>query len=154
MRKFIQKARRLAEIWNCESGNALVEAAIVLPLGILLLAGGWELGRGLSYYHAVDKAVRDAARYVARLPQGIAYDQARARNLVLYGNWDTTAPSGIQTSVYPGTISTFSIDAGRFAAGFVSLEADVSYTFPLLSIFRPSSTLVFRVKHEQPFIGG
>ena len=49
-------------------GTAIVETAIVLPLIVLLLFGIVELGRALQHHHALTKSVRDAARYIARVP--------------------------------------------------------------------------------------
>jgi Flp pilus assembly protein TadG len=42
--------------------------AMVLPLMLLLIFGAFELGYYFLSEHVVDKAVRDASRYAARLP--------------------------------------------------------------------------------------
>src|SRR5437899_10843698 len=47
------------------TGQALVEFAIALPILILPVAGGLELGRGYSYAVATSDAARDGARYAA-----------------------------------------------------------------------------------------
>jgi hypothetical protein len=146
-----RRTKRLWDVWRDESGNALVEAAIVVPVALMVLAGGFELSRGISYHHAADKAVRDAARYIARLPSGLAYDTARAQNLVTYGCWSTSACG--QSVLSPGTVSQLRFPQARFDDGFVRLEADVQYSFPLLSLILPNPTLVFTVTHEQPYIG-
>jgi hypothetical protein len=49
-------------------GTAIVETAIVLPVIVLLMFGIVELGRALQQHHALTKSVRDAARYIARVP--------------------------------------------------------------------------------------
>ena len=49
-------------------GTAFVETAIVLPLIMLLLFGLIEMGRALHQQHILAKTVRDAARYLARVP--------------------------------------------------------------------------------------
>src|ERR1041384_371479 len=46
-------------------GQALVELAITLPILVLLVAGGLELGRGFSFAVETSDAARDAARFVA-----------------------------------------------------------------------------------------
>src|SRR5688572_13711564 len=74
------------EFWRCERGAAIVETAIVLPVGVLLLVGGLELGRGLSYHHAADKSVRNAARYLARIPDTVPLTDALAEQLVTADN--------------------------------------------------------------------
>jgi Flp pilus assembly pilin Flp len=50
------------------SGAAAVEMALVLPLLLVLMFGSFDVGNYFLSEHAVQKAVRDAARYAARLP--------------------------------------------------------------------------------------
>ncbi|WP_309601516.1 TadE/TadG family type IV pilus assembly protein [Sphingomonas sp.] len=49
-------------------GTAAAEMALVLPLLLALLFGTFELGNYFLAEHVVQKGVRDAARYAARLP--------------------------------------------------------------------------------------
>jgi Flp pilus assembly protein TadG len=49
------------------SGTAAVEMALSLPLLLVLLFGAFELGYYLLSEHVVQKSVRDAARFGARL---------------------------------------------------------------------------------------
>lgn len=49
-------------------GSAAAEMALVLPLLLILMFGTFELGYYFLSEHVVQKAVRDAARYAARLP--------------------------------------------------------------------------------------
>lgn len=57
-----------------ESGVAMVEFAIVLPLLILILFGITELGRALYQENTLDKAVNTGARYLARMPDIATFD--------------------------------------------------------------------------------
>jgi len=50
------------------SGNAGAEFALVLPILMLLLFGGIEIGRALHDFHVVNQTVRDAGRYLSRVP--------------------------------------------------------------------------------------
>ncbi len=50
------------------SGAAAVELAIMLPLIMMMLAGITEFSRAFWYYNALDKATRDAARYLSAIP--------------------------------------------------------------------------------------
>jgi Flp pilus assembly protein TadG len=152
MPQFMKRTRMFfSEFWHADSGVALVEAGIVLPVFLIVLAGGVELGRAISYHHTADKALRDSARFIARLPTDVAYDTARAQNLVAYGSW---SPSGTPPSrLYPGVLTQLRFDQARFNAGFVRLEADVTYTFPMLSVILGNDGLTVTVTHEQPHIG-
>ncbi|MBM1172028.1 TadE/TadG family type IV pilus assembly protein [Microvirga arabica] len=132
-------AKIIAEFRNSEQGAAIVETAIVAPLAILILAGGFEIGRGLSVHHAADKAVRNAARYLARVPATSA-TEAMAKQIV--------------TADDPNLAdATVTMDATRFTAGVVSLTAVVPYKVTLLSAVFSKSTVQFTVAHEQPYVG-
>lgn len=49
-------------------GNAGAEFALIVPLLMLLLFGGIEIGRALHDFHVVNETVRDAGRYLSRVP--------------------------------------------------------------------------------------
>ena len=59
------KLRRLAVD---RAGSSAAEMALVMPLLLVLMFGTFELGYYFLSEHVVQKAVRDAARYAARLP--------------------------------------------------------------------------------------
>jgi Flp pilus assembly protein TadG len=86
----------------------LVEFTLVVPLLVILTLGLVEFGRALMHYHVVEKSMRDAARYLARVeatcPSGAgsgslvdATDETEAKNLALYG---FTVPGG-ETPLLP-----------------------------------------------------
>lgn len=52
----------------CDRGSAAAEMAMVMPFLLLILFGSVELGNYFMSEHVVQKGVRDAARYAARLP--------------------------------------------------------------------------------------
>lgn len=51
-----------------QHGTALVETAIALPVLLTLLAGLALFGQALWQFNAMQKAVHDAARYMASIP--------------------------------------------------------------------------------------
>ena len=65
MKSLIKPLLRFA---RCTSGNALVEATIVIPMVISLMAGGVDFGLILSTQATAEKSVRAAARYLATVP--------------------------------------------------------------------------------------
>ena len=97
---------RLHTYWvrfrRARQGVAAVEFVLCLPLIALMLFGTIDIGRLLFDYQAVSKSVRDATRYLARIPAGTlgltcggvtgAAPIAEARNLALRGTIDTTDP--------------------------------------------------------------
>ena len=155
--------RRLA---RCTSGTATLEAAIVLPVAISLMAGGIEFGNLFSTYGTAAKSVRDAARYLARVPTRDAagnltnaicaggWGLNNATNLAIYGNL-----SGTGTPIIPitTTITTPGTDCNNPTN--ITVQADVPYTvlmfssspvYPFTSFqFSPQITLT----HLETWIG-
>jgi Flp pilus assembly protein TadG len=60
--------RALAQLLRNRSGAAAAEMALVIPFLVVLMFGAVDLGNYFLSEHVVDKAVRDASRYAARLP--------------------------------------------------------------------------------------
>jgi len=58
---------RLSDLVADRSGSAAVEMALCLPILLVLAFGSLEVGNYFLSEHVVDKAVRDASRYAARL---------------------------------------------------------------------------------------
>jgi Flp pilus assembly protein TadG len=159
-------------------GNAGVEFALLLPLMMILLFGGIEIGRVLHDYHVVNEAVRDAARYLSRVPttcpggalaDGPVYTAAqheqRAKALALTGTVDSTAPNllGYWTDASTVTVSVYCIDngGGAFAElqawnGFVphiTLEAQVPFTFMFANLISPNATITIKLSHNVVSVG-
>lgn len=64
-------------------GAALVEAAIVLPLLILLTFGIWTTARAWNVHNVLDHASREAARYGATSPDDSTGMMAAAEGIVV-----------------------------------------------------------------------
>jgi Flp pilus assembly protein TadG len=118
-------------------GLASVEFAIAVPLLLLLLLAIPELGRMLSQYDTLTKAVRDGARFLAAhalsgstsTVQLTAPIPAETQYLVVYGNINGTG-----SPVLPGFVigNVTVADAGN---GYVSVSAAYTYQ-PMLGALR------------------
>jgi Flp pilus assembly protein TadG len=95
-----------------QSGVALVEFALVLPVLIILGMLTAEFGRALYQYDLITKSVRDAARWATTQTPDIATTRTGVRNIVMYGN---TAGTG--TLLVPGLTATNVPDAVWQTAG-------------------------------------
>jgi Flp pilus assembly protein TadG len=73
-------------------GVAAVEFALVLGPLLVLTFGVTEYGRAIYTYNAIDKAARDAARYLTSPPATSTNPVGDATNLVRYGNVAGTGP--------------------------------------------------------------
>jgi hypothetical protein len=85
-----------------QRGQALVEVAFQIPLMLLLLFGGVEIGRIFYTYHALQKALRGGAGLAARAVSVNYCDTSDVtlldiRNFVVYGNLQ-----GEGTPIVPG----------------------------------------------------
>jgi Flp pilus assembly protein TadG len=79
-----------------ERGTQLIEAAIVVPIFLILFGATAEFGRYFYEYTTLAKAAQAGARYLSTNIVDPLED-AKARNLVVYGN---TAGTG--TPILPG----------------------------------------------------
>jgi|GEM_PF-1043414 Flp pilus assembly protein TadG len=69
--------------WNRQSGNVLVELAIILPLLIVLTLAVVEFASIVSDYRVIVNQTRSTARYLSQRVPG--QDLDRAKCLALYG---------------------------------------------------------------------
>jgi Flp pilus assembly protein TadG len=69
-----------------QRGVAAVELALTMVPLLVLTFGVTEYGRALYTYNAIDKAARDAARYLTAPPGTSTNPNGDAANLVVYGN--------------------------------------------------------------------
>lgn len=67
---------------RAQRGAAAIELAIVMAVMLLLTAGTVEFGRAFWYYNALDKATRDAARYLSDIPAADMTDSAQAASAI------------------------------------------------------------------------
>ena len=162
-------------------GSAGVEFALLLPLLMILLFGGIEIGRVLHDYHVVNEAVRDAARYLSRVPatcpsaaggalaDGPDYSAVdhltRAKALAMTGNVDPNAPKllGYWTDTSTVTVSVDCIDnsTGVFSKlkvwndfiPHITLEANVPFTFMFADLISPNATITIKLSHNVVSVG-
>lgn len=102
-------ARTTARRWML--GVAAVELGLTMAPVLILTFGVTEYGRAIYTYNTIDKAARDAARYMTAPPPGSSDPAADARNLVVYGN-----VQGSGSPLAPG-LSTGMVDICRACDG-------------------------------------
>jgi Flp pilus assembly protein TadG len=168
--------------WS-RNGTAAVEFAMVLPLVLMLLFAGIEIGRLLTDFHAVNKSVRDAARYLARVElncPGVApssgplasyiangADETIARNLAMTGAADNPAASTdyllrywTDTSTVSTTVNCIA-NTGQYEGVFldmplvpqITMTAAVPFNFMWGDLFIGMSSITMTVKHTETSFG-
>lgn len=85
----MKRAKTMKPVMPKQTGVALVEFALILPLLLILTFVTTEYSRALFQYNILTKSVRDAVRYLSVQNLNDAATFPIARNLVVYGN-----PSG------------------------------------------------------------
>jgi len=83
-----------------ERGTQLVEAALVVPIFLMLFGATAEFGRYFYEYTTLSKAAQAGARYLSS-NMVLPLEDTKAKNLVVYGN---TAGTG--TPILPGLATT------------------------------------------------
>jgi Flp pilus assembly protein TadG len=124
-----------------ESGTATMELAVALPLLLLVLMATAEFGRMLSQYDALNKAVRDGARYLAAnaLAAGgttgvVTITPAlttATKNLVVTGK-----TTGAGTALLPN-LTAGNVTVANLGNGYVSVSASYPYV-PMLGARLPT----------------
>ncbi len=74
-----------------QSGVAIVEFALILPLLLLLTMITTEFGRAIYQYNSIVKSLRGAARYLSIQTPNTRTDEAK--KLVVFGNVAGTGPA-------------------------------------------------------------
>lgn len=136
--------RRIARFGRDESGVALVEFALVLPMMLLVFAVIIEGSRMMLTYQSTIVGIRDAARYLARTVApdicttggSVSGYATTLRTLVVQG---ATAYSVFPSDVVIGTVTpSYSCVIGSYRASPVAIAqvtAEVTISFPFAGIF-------------------
>lgn len=125
-------SRWLYRRWRSEDGAALIEAALTLPLLLLLSVSIIEFGRAYQVYQVVTNAAREGAR-VAVLP-GTSTSDVTTRVQAYLQAGQISNPSSATVQI---TSTTISIGAGTATASRV--EVDYPFSFMVL---QPVANLV------------
>lgn len=135
---------RLAAFRRDESGVALVEFAMMLPLMLLIFAVIIEGGRMMWSYQAAISGVRDAARYLARVaPQDICssggsvagYEPQLTAIVRESIDGDALFPSGLQVASVTPSLACIAGSYRISPSPVVQVQANLTMTFPFAGIF-------------------
>jgi Flp pilus assembly protein TadG len=148
-----------------ERAASLVEFSLVAPLLILLMCGMAEFANGMRQYHIMQKGVRDASRYVARVQMtgctipAAAITNAKALALTgrisggtnLLSTW--TDPNTITVTVSTCFNNTTDIYRGQANMPIIQVQANAPYVdLGLLDIIGLGS-ITLQVTNRQLWIG-
>jgi Flp pilus assembly protein TadG len=153
--------RLIKSLLRDDSGAALVESVIILPVFLVLVGGVYEFSFFLYQEQLATSGVRDAARYLALTsdPTNTA-SQADAKNLAVtssIGGGEARVP-GWTTSYVSIAVNTVDNSAGTYSGGSTIRLVTVSTSFldntlgflGLLGLKTP----MISVSHEERVVGG
>jgi Flp pilus assembly protein TadG len=166
--------RAVKSVWSCNEGSVLVEAAVLTPMLFSLVFGVVEFSYYLYQQQLIETGVRDAARYVARIPvttsgatpctqtdpaTGTLYI-TYAQNIALYGTTSSSdATHRVRGWSGPVTITcpTTNNSSGTYADGttIYTISATTSFSDPALGFFGllHLTPPAISVTHKERFIG-
>jgi Flp pilus assembly protein TadG len=162
MRALLNRLHRFARETE---GTAIIETAIALPLAIMLMVGGIEFGRIFLAYATADKTMRDATRYLARVPEdaicatngATAWGLANAKNLAMYGR--INPPANSQPLLPNWTdASTVTLTADPACGSFskstmLQLHAEIPFAVFMLTAIGLPNNYTLTVQHQERYIG-
>ncbi|MDD5250362.1 MAG: TadE/TadG family type IV pilus assembly protein [Rhodocyclaceae bacterium] len=127
-----------------ESGAIVVEMALVVTVLLLVAAGIVEFGRIFWYYNALDKATRNAARYMSSVSRLDMQDSAKAaaaaataRTLVLTAVADNNLSPALAAANV--TVSCDGVDCSGTAptnvsVGIANFQVTPGNWFPFVTV--------------------
>ena len=102
-----------------DRGAALVEAALVLPMLLMLTFGIWTTARAWNVHNVLDHASREAARYAATTPDSLAVLDPIARGELLAAGIPWNDVSGCSSIIESGS----ALESATFGSGITVPDA-------------------------------
>jgi Flp pilus assembly protein TadG len=145
-----------------DRGSALLEAAIVLPVFLILVGGVFEFSYFIYQQQLIATGVRDGARYLALTDNPDSADyQNDAKNIVVYG-----APSGNNSPRIAGWTTanvTVTVTSQDNSTGLLAGPTRIPVVTVSTSVVDPSlgflnllglKTLTINASHQERWVGG
>jgi Flp pilus assembly protein TadG len=165
------RSARTHSLFTDRRGTSLVEMTLLTPLLISLGLGVAEFGRALQHHHVMNKAMRDAARFLARVPVTCASgaatgtvdnaaDVTTAKNLALNGAptggtarvsyWTDPASITVQVDCFDNSAGTY---RGQVGMPLITVSASVAYDDLGFLDALGLSAMTFTARHQQLHVG-
>jgi hypothetical protein len=138
------------------SGASFVEAAVVLPILLIIVMGAFDFGRAFSTLSDAQRDLRTAARFLSTLPVSAVcgWGLTQARNLAVYGN--TTGSRTQHLSGWKTTdiiLQSPATCSGVTSLGVIRLNATIKYDALIWQSIGLPGTITFNISHEERWQG-
>ena len=104
-----------------QSGQAMIEFALIMPILLILVVGIVEFGRAWNVQQVMTDAAREGARKAAVFDESVT--EADVRNTIMRALATSAIDTGSATVAYPGW------DAGTNDPVTVSIQVPYRFTF-------------------------
>lgn len=146
-------------------GAALVEFSLLAPLLIFMMCGMAEFANGMRQYHIMEKGVRDAGRYLARVPmtgcaisgsattaaQNLALTGRTSGGTALFRTWANPASVAVSVSTcFNNASGTY---RGQTQIPIIQVTANAPYADLGLLTVLGLGPITLQVTHRQLAIG-
>jgi Flp pilus assembly protein TadG len=128
--------RRIRALLTGDQGQSMIEAAMTLPIVLLVCVGIFEFGRAFQTWQVLTNAAREGARIAVMPSTAPAGVETIVRNYMTDGQLDTTAVANATVTINPA--ATVGIGGGATAAATV---VTISYPYQF-SVLQPVASLV------------
>jgi hypothetical protein len=138
------------------SGASFVEAAVVLPILLIIVMGAFDFGRAFSTLSDAQRDLRTATRFLSTLPASAVcgWGLVQARNLAVFGNTAGTGTphvSGWQTADI--ILQSPTSCSGVTSLGVIRLSATVRYDALIWQSIGLPGSINFNISHEERWQG-
>lgn len=105
MRRKLFTLGRVRRFRKDERGTQLIEAAIALPVMIVLFGGVAEFGRFFYTYTTLTNAVRGGARHACKWEKNASWTIPETQRMVVYGDFSNTSSGPILPGLNTNNVS-------------------------------------------------
>ena len=168
--------KRARSLWHDQQGSALIEATVLIPVMLTVFLGVFEFSWYYFQQQVVETGIRDAARYMARIPitstassdpctqvdgSDVSY-KSYAANIAATGNplsGGTARAKGWSASDITITCGkSAALSSGTYADGAASMtiiEVKTHFTNPSLGFFAflKLAAPAILISHKERYIG-
>lgn len=138
------------------SGASFVEAAVVLPVLLIIVGGAFDFGRAFALLADAQRDLRTATRFLSRLPaQAVCgWGLIEARNLAVYGNVQGTGSPHLTGWTTTDIVKELpAICSSDTDPGVVKLSAKIRYRALMWRTVGLPGELTFAIEHEERWQG-
>lgn len=128
-----------------QDGQALIEAALVIPMVLLIAIGIFEFGRAYQTWQILTNAAREGARMAIVPSPDLELVQARVKQYLIDGQLSAEAIEATTITVNRNASINVTLSTGTVSVSASQVTVDYPFNFvmlgPVVRLVTPSSTV-------------